>query len=192
MVRPKKSELEAKLRERGLDDFSPESLKNFHTIKRREFLELEEKLEEKLKVAEELVRFLEELRGLLCDNNVWTVVRRTLRDPGIITAEATRDYGMDHREALGANARLVEEGYIERSNLELDPIRERYVRRQYPGPRLLVLLQGLSKAAEEYVEAYKEIRKLKEKMREAAEAMKLTKKYMKYYRPQEPASHKAT
>jgi len=181
MVRPKKTELESRLREKGLTSFDLDSLREFHDRKFHELQRLHQELGNKLETARNLVKLLEELRRLLCDNNMWTVIKKTLEDPGAITAEVTRGYGMDHREALSKTAWLVNEGYIERSDLELDPVRDRYVRYQYPGSRLLKLLQNLSQAINEYTRTYEEIKQLKRNIRDTIEAIKLAKKYMKYY-----------
>lgn len=72
-------------------------------------------------------------------------MKKILEDPGAITAEVTRGYGTDHWEALSEISWLMDQGYIARSDLELDPIRERYVRYQYPGNRLIDLLEELAK-----------------------------------------------
>ncbi len=181
MARPRKSLLEEKLRKKGLRSFDRESLEKFHEEKFKEYLELERELNNRLEPARRLVGLLEELRRILCDNNVWTVVKKTLEDPGAITAEVTRGYGMDHREALSKISWLIEQDYITRSNLEMDPIRERYVRYQYPGNRLKSLLKELAKTIHEYNETYPEILRLKERIANTVEAFKLTKKYMKYY-----------
>ncbi len=181
MARPRKSFLEEKLKKKGLRSFDRESLEKFHEEKFKEYLKLEQELNKKLEPARRLVGLLEELRRILCDNNVWTVVKKTLEDPGAITAEVTRGYGMDHREALSKISWLIEQDYIARSDLEMDPIRERYVRYQYPGNRLTSLLKELAETIYEYDETYLEILKLKAKITDTVEAFKLAKKYMKYY-----------
>ena len=181
MVRPRKSLLEEKLHKKGLHSFDQESLEKFHKEKYREYLELSQKLNKKLETAQRLVALLEELRKILCDNNVWTVLSKTLENPGAITAEVTRGYGMDHREALSKTSWLIEQGYIVRSDLEMDPIRERYVRYQYPGNYLMGLLEELASAIHEYKNSYHEILRLKQKLADTIEALKLSKKYMKYY-----------
>ena len=107
--------------------------------------------------------------------------KKILEDPGAITVEVTRGYGMDHREALLKISWLIEQDYITRSDLEIDPIRERYVRYQYPGNRLVSLLKELAKIIHEYNKTYIDILKLKAKIADTVEAFKLTKKYIKYY-----------
>ena len=181
MARPRKSLLEEKLRKKGLRSFDRESLEKFHEEKFKEYLELERELNNRLEPARRLVGLLEELRRILCDNNVWTVVKKTLEDPGAITAEVTRGYGMDHREALSKISWLIEQDYITRSDLELDPIRERYVKHQYPGSRLMKLLRKISEAINEYNKTYIDVLKLKAKIADTVEAFKLAERYMKHY-----------
>lgn len=182
MARPRKAELAAKLREKGydVDEMDRYALIVAHDVKRRELDNLEDELNEKLEPARRLTRLLEELRRLMLDSNTWNVIRSVLENPEAITGEATRSYGADHKEALRDTTWLVTEGYITRSELELDPIRLRYVRYQYPGPKLIRLLRELAEAVNDYDKAYLEVLKLKAKIRDAAETLNLLEKYLKY------------
>jgi len=184
LARPKKDRLEEELRKMGLCSFDTDSIVEFYRRKYNEYLELKKLFEEKSRVAESLVALLEELRTVLRDDNVWIVVRNILMRPGAITGEVTRGYGMDHREALSASSWLVKNGYIERGDLEFDPIRERYVRRQYPGKKLISLIKALSRAASIYEENYDELLRLQRRLAKTIEALRKTRKYAKYFRPE--------